>query len=617
MPSHRSAPSYRDWGHLVNSDPPFAPVQSRIWKRLRQRYARWLVQHPAEGCCQSKEWRSFWRACRRRTTAFFNQPVVRLVSIAVAVCGAVACVAVVLFVSGAVIVHLPNIFFSPPKRHRFESHEQRALVGLTRLTTFQTVLIPLILLSASFRFRSRLSLEQRKFHRGRDRVPRLGWRIGLAAVLVCSLAVYVGATFDNWRSLWSAAVAALVFGSLGWLVLGIGRWLTATRLPGSLSHPETQAGTIVILSFLSLMPVPGVLYGPTVLTISQKLQWLGPMGALNRMLLNVHVGHFPSLAFLGLLCIAAGIAGSNLNRRADGWAFRRRLLLRYRSEEPPHSNIRKIESTIASAQQIARDVRQSLSITDWDSWSRNFGPRWFASKITWLVLFGGTMLVFQAACYGLGVLLAPLDEIRVVGPTKMQSSRVLIWSLAASVPGWSIIFLEWITIFTRDLPELDFRRRPVSPIEFWRDLEFSGLMSFPMYLLFAMPFVVIPSIMATEYGRLSFVVLSAGLLSCVAIRTASAALILYIVAMERLGVWFQLLLAPVMFMATALLCAASLWPISLRSPVAIEVVFRCVVMQLATIAAFGLAWGVWFLLSQPNRFLHRSWPIQVFGRGVS
>ena len=524
--------------------------------------------------------------------------------VALAAIGLVLVCVVVVAVSAVMVMLLPAVFFSPPEHHQFASQAERAASALTRLTALQLVALPALLLAATYRSRGTTDPLRRKFYRGRDLVPRRGWRVGLAALVICSTAVSVAATLGQPGGLAAAAAAVVAYGCLGWLVLAVARRMTAVRLPGGLCEPSIQVAAVVVPLAL-LAPAVSVLYSPSVLHIAGYLSWLGPPGWINAALQQISLGQFQveKLVQLGFLSAAMGYVGYELRRRTKRWSFRRRLLRMYRAER-----LSRTGSALrpASRQTLAHEVRTEIAGSSGPARLTVFVPPWLSGHGKPLALLAAAQFVVQLIFSAMALFLWRLEQAADVAQGDAVPEKLMAFALTSNVAGWSVLIHEGYFLLVRDAAKLiGFSKRPVSPVEIWWDLHRRGLRTVPMQLLLAIPFLAIPIYLGHEYWNRGLASVGLALAACFAIRTAVSAAACYLSATVVLR---PLIAAPLQWLgwvACIGLLPIVVAPIKNGGPV--EPLTSLLMLMLASGLAFGLGWGMWQFVSRPRRALRGCW----------
>ncbi len=581
---------------------PARDISDCLRRRLQQRYLRWLAQQPVENVFLSEGWRSFWRSYRRRANRFFqSRPVVTLMY-CLAACGLLLILGVLSAVLiGLICCFLPKVFFSAPDRVSFVDDSQRAAVALTRLTVFQSVALPLLFLWASQCFRNSVRLEIRDFYKKRDASQLIGYRIGFIGFVVCSAAVSVAATLGHDGSAYGAAASLIVTACLSWLAWAVGERMMAIQWRPNVSSISSPVTTVCILTILlCLVPaVAGLCYGPAVLSVSQYLAWLGPLGWVNAQLFGVSHGQTQNLLPLGFFCVVAAYLGYLLDSSTRRWAFRRQLLSIYRTREPRRDPLTSVPT---DKQQVARELRQVISEGSWPTWKTLFCPRWLVGHATSLILTDGAMFALQLIFAGLVLFLESLED----GAGQPLREKLVLCALLSSVGGWNVLLLEGFAACLRDQAVLsEFAKRPVSPGVVWEEIQRDGLRFAPTQVLYSTPFVALTAVMAPEYFVRSCIAVAVALLSCFAIRTALAAGACYAALIANLREWLASWLQTLgMFAGVILLMgivgsaiAMGTEPDSTLGVLAVNLFTQ----QITTLTALGLTCACWHAIGRTKQ----------------
>ena len=563
-------------------------VRNRLHRRLHQRYLRWLARQPVESVFLSEGWRSFWRSYRRRANDFFRTPLVQILIVCLAVCalllilaGAVAAVACVLYAP-------PAILFAPPEHVSFTGLAQRDAVALTRLTVLQSMIVPSLFLWATLCFRNWSGLEAPAFYQKYRSSRLVGYSVAFLCFLGWSVAATIGATIGHGTAFYSIVAALTVTGCLGWLAWTGAKRLMAVRCSHWLSSSETAAATLG-LPLLLLLPVISALFGPAVFTISRYLQWLGPFGWLNDLLLSLSFGRTLAVLPFGICCVITLALGFWLNSPTSNWAFRRRLLSKYRTR----TLRRCVTSSTTGEQHFAHDLRQALSRHNWQS---ILYPRWTRGYVTRLLLLCGTVFAVQLILAGLILFLESVERQTGLGISlrEARSLRVML----SCAPGWNVLLIEAIAISIRDrFGVWEFARRPVSPGQVWKQLQWDGAISAPTQTLLALPSVALVIVVAPAYGMNSCCAVVVALLACVAIRTTLSAGSCYFASITHLKQWTaSILLLVGTFGALVLIwgAAASGFAICMNPDwTPGENASTLLLQQVVPLTALAIACGVW------------------------
>ena len=570
-------------------------ISHRLRRRLRQRYLRWLAMQPVGSICLSEGWRTFWRSCRRRANAFFRSRLVINSALCLAACGFLLVFAIAVIFVACAVRFLPALFFSAPENLSFADPTQRAAVALTRLTVFQSAFLPLLFLWASCCFRNASSLEARSCYKKYSSLSLVGYRIGFFCFLACSVAVAVGATLGHGANCYAAAASLTVMGCVSWLAWTVGKRLMAVRWPPRMS-PAAPAAVACIFLILLYAAVVGLCYGSGVLSISQYLKWLGPLGWVNGLLHGLSHGQTQNLLPLGTFCAVAAYTGYRLDGSTKSWAFRRRLLSIYRSQGPcPHQT-----TTTTGEQQVARDLRQALSGNGWPSWRSILYPRWMKGHVTFLFLLVGALFALQLVLAGLVLFLEAVES--EAGPGQILNEKLMMYALLSSVCGWAVLLLEGFAACRNQANLLEFSRRPVSPGETWRWVQLDGLRLVPTQVFYAIPFVALAIGLAPEYAMHNCIAVGAALWGCVALRTTLVAGSCYFASIVTLRTWMVASLQTLgVLVGWCLLVgiAGNALVVGTKpdlTPGALAVYL--LVQQIATFTALGIACGSWYAVGR-------------------
>lgn len=509
-----------------------------------------------------------------------------------------ACVALggLLFILGAVATAavrlfplLPGLFFAAPENHTFASSAQRAAVAMTRLTVFQSVMLPVFFFWASLCFCNLPRLQDCSLYERSASSRLIVYRIVFLCFLACSAAVSVGATVGHGADAYGVAASLAVTGCLGWFAWAVGKRLMAVRWPPWILSPHALAGVFLILYFALVPLFMGVWFGPHVLSVSRYLKWLGPAGWVNELLLDLSIGETRNLWPLGICCIAAVVLGYRLNGPTKTWSYRRRLLSIYRTRE----SFQRAPSRRKREDRVALDLRETLSGRGWRS---VLYPQWAEHHLTFLLVSCGSLLLVQLFLVGVVLFLKAVEQEAGMGET-LHETRMLCVAMA-SAAGINVLLMEGFAASYRDQPGLaEFARRPVSPDQVWRQLQLAGVRFALAQILLSIPFVAVTIVVAPAYWMNSCFAVIVALLSCIAIRTALPAGASYYSSVIRLRPWLAIPLIFGMFAGGFLILGTvvSAFVLCLDPDASVEVVaVRLLLQQVAPLAVFGIAWGIWF-----------------------
>jgi hypothetical protein len=266
------------------------------------------------------------------------------------------------------------------------------------------------------------------------------------------------------------------------------------------------------------------------------------------------------------------------------------LLSNYRTRVSP----RRATAGTAAEPQLARDLRQSLS---GDGWKSMLCPRWVRSRVTSLLLLGGTVFLLQLGLAGLVLFLESLE--RQGGPGTTLREKHMLSVLVSCAAGWCVAVMELVAVFFRDRSDLwEFARRPVSPGQLWKQFQLQGTRFIPAQVLLAVPFVALTAAVAPSHTMNSCFAVLVALLACFAVRTALCAGSCYFSSIANLRAWVTFILATVgMGVGFALIggaavsgmatCANLDWTPGEKS-------LALALQQIATLAALGIAWRIWY-----------------------
>lgn len=566
-------------------------IRHRLGRRLQQRYLRWFAKQPAESVFLSQGWRAFWRSCRRRVNALLQSRLILIPGTCLVVCWLLFILSIAVKVVVIVLPQLPDLAFAAPKD---AEPALRATLAMTRLTVFQTTMLPLLFFWASRCFCSSTGLETRAFYKSYPSSELVAYRIGFLFFLVCSTAISVGATIGHGAGVYGVAASLTVTGCLGWLAWSAGKRLMAIRWPPCVPQ-EALAFTICFLFLLLLLPVViNICYGPAVLGISQYLKWLGPCGWVNGLLLGLSCGRTQDLWPLAICCVVSVVSGYRLNAPTASWTFRRQLLSKYRTR----ASCRRVTTSTAIEQHVARDLRQALSGNGWTS---ILYPRWVRGREAFLLLLCGSVFLLQLTVAGLVLFLETIEN--EAGSGQTLNEKLMLCALVSSAAGWNVLVMEGLAVCYRDQSGLlDFAKRPVSPGQVWKQLQLDGVKFAPTQVLLATPFVITTTMVAPAYFTNSCFAVTVALLSCIAIRTTWSAGACYFASIMNLRQWIAFILQGLGTLAGGFLIlgtVGSALALSLDpdwTPVATAV--NLLTQQIAALVALGIAWGTWFALGQ-------------------
>lgn len=497
---------------------------------------------------------------------------------------------------------VPIGFFSPPEHSSFTGPIQRDAVALTRLTVVQSVLLPVLLFWAAHLFRDWSRRDTGALYKRLSPSRLLVFRLVFLGLLAVSAAITLGATTRHGAAVLGVVGTLAVSGCLGYLAWTASKRLMPLRGLLGMASPEALVGTVVILGMVMMPAFIGVCLGSSVLTISAYLQWLGPLGWLNDLLLGLGLGHAQNVYPLGTVCLLALVVGHRLNRPTSSWAFRRRLLANYRtplSRQPEPAPEKRGATGTPSRGDVAGDLRRALSQGGWKSL---FRPRWIQERVaTWLLLYGVSFLT-QLLVVGLVLFLASVEASSGMALKEMQQ----MCSIMACVVGANVLLMEayaglggyWSDWWA-------FAQRPVSPGQVWRRLQQQGLRFVPTQVLLAIPFVALTALIAPDYVGTSCLAVAVALWACVALRTTVTAGTCYLAAITHLRQWITSLL---MLLGAA--AGVALFLGTLASGVAVCVeptwtpgakVLALLLQQLVTLLVLGIAWGVWYAVGRSGK----------------
>lgn len=304
---------------MSTDGPAVQDVRHRLGGRLRRRYLRWFARQPVESVCLSEGWRGFWRSYRRRTNAFFESRLFFVLMACVAIGGLLFILGTATIAAVRLLPLLPGVFFAAPENHTFANPAQRAAVAMTRLTFLQSVFLPLFFFLASRCFYNLPRLQDGSFYERSASSRLIGYRIVFLCFLACSAAVSVGATIGHGASVCGMAASLTMTGCLGWFAWAIAKRLMAVRwLPWMLSS-ETALAAFCVFLFLLIPVFINFWFGSPVLRVSRYLEWLGPAGWVNGLLLDLGMGKTQNLWPLGICCIVGVVLGYRLNVPTATW----------------------------------------------------------------------------------------------------------------------------------------------------------------------------------------------------------------------------------------------------------------------------------------------------------
>lgn len=226
------------------------------------------------------------------------------------------------------------------------------------------------------------------------------------------------------------------------------------------------------------------------------------------------------------------------------------------------------------------------------------GRRWMAEHRWMFCAVAISCFAVQGFAAFLNHLLAGLAEIPTLGGSTPESHDVVRWVMLSSLV--TIIFtIEGIGWASHDLPSLSrFAVRPLSPWGLWKEIQWFGLLRIPRVLVYASPFLVVPTLVMEESRQLPLLTLAFSLTSLFVVRTLVVASFVNETSCTFLPLWIGALAVPcLLFFGMPLMffgVAASL-PVE---GFGFRATLRQGALQAASISFFGFSAVFWYFAAR-------------------
>lgn len=570
-----------------------AALSTRVNKKLRYRYARWLATHKPDRLCYRPAWRNFWRKSRRVVYSAWKliqrARLDLLVTYVALAMGVVTAVAMIGGLGTMIALLTPGMLQGVPADWPELQPEAIAEVSFGRLTLFQYWLaFAAIALGFTYRRPQDSKPTPGFFRRDRSRRQQIiGLRVvfgfatawALAGAILCptNLPFY-------WRSLFATGIGGVALATCSfWL----GMWLARFHLPNYREWGQIGmmlAGFVVTAVTLTLAIHPIFVY------VTQELAWLGPIGWLNAQAMEFGRGSVAAGWLWSFGVVLVGLITFQLRRqtlRSRHW----RSVLTTEVEVLPPEGTNAI-SKKATRDELAQRLRENLEAypTKWHRW---FVPRWLlrewvpvaiAAVLTWVVQ--GVAIGFhwwfeQIQADGqMGVgepLLFPFDEVIALG-----AMGLMMWSI------------EMMGILVDDQKQLfEVQQRPISAAELWRAVQWRGFIRTPAILLGVIPFTIVPLYLMWDRPWVPFLMIGVTFSSMFATRTGIVASALVIVGVTLLPAWLLPLAIIYIYVPAGIVIYGVYSSMPDFAPSGLSLPFRQVSAHLLAILLMAIGCAMW------------------------
>lgn len=580
------------------ADVPVKPM-TRIHHRLAYQHARWLLSQGAKD-------RFWFRTCRAIRRVFRNlwifirsvgqKPLVRTLSI---ILGVTIGIALAIIIVGLIIA-LPSIMLQlNPGRRPLQGADETISVSLTRLTILVSLAIPVLWCAVpgtdrSIFSRPRSSVScKRQFSYLRSPLVSLGAisvRVLLPIIILTAWLVAFALGGILYHSIVATTTGMVFLCALAWFVYRVALCWMRHRA-AIIWHGSLFEWLLFVFLFALIFSVP-MMAGSGIVTVSQYLKWLGPIGYAMASLQEIADGSFVSLLPILLLSGLCVWGGQWVAKDAGTWSNRRRLILSRRLSN--RADVKDVDVDLPERdvfqKQIEQGLHQAIGSRQFQTAAFYIKPFWLRRRQNWYWMIGGTMMLFVVLLGGMRILVDSYDPVATIG-TSMTSPLNRLTTMFLIPFVFMLVCTEAMAMGDRwfSVP-VEFRERPMSSMQLFWQAHCEGIARMPIQLLLALPFAALVLLGGTAQVDLTekfFTALFAVFASLFALRTLLAGFQVFQSIQSITIYWVVQVLALVFFVSgmgpvLCMMMSATAMMTSEISPVAV---------QMAILAA-----NVWALL---------------------
>ena len=490
---------------------PAKQAMRRIRHRLEYQHVRWIATQPIKD--------QFWfRTCRkfRRVTRWFAIHVDAVcnkaadwlknhATIASTFYVAAIIVALLLF-SAAVIVALGLVTVGPsevlqwnPDRRPLRGSDEVAAVALTRLTIIVSLVAPFLwcILPGSDRnvlLRSggnKQGIRSLSFLRKPPASQAVSVRYLLPVMaVIASLAVVSAAGIFARLShpLFAMIAGGVFFVAAAWTAYRVGLRMMRKRsaVIWHMSAYEWIAMGIAVAGLSSLI----LLAKPEIVSVSQYLRWLGPVGYAMANLQSVATGNYLALLPVLLVCMLMVAFGWWAGKDAGTWANRRKLVSSRRLLN--RAEVNHVATTPKNDTDCLKQIQSGLNqaVESRQLRSRGFliRPFWLRRRHNWYWIIAGCMSILVIAFAVVKFEMDQYEQIAVIG-YEQNSPETQLTRMFGMPFVFVLLCTEIMALFDKAIAvPVSFLERPLSSWQYFWRVHRAGIARLPVQLLLSLPF---------------------------------------------------------------------------------------------------------------------------------
>lgn len=488
----------------------------QIRHRLAYQHARWIATQPIKD-------RFWFRTCRKIRRVFrwiriyvraiFDQVakwfqerprlafVLRMATYAVALLFSAVVIVGALWLA---LVGPSEILQWNPDRRPLQGAEEIAAVALTRvaiITTFATFFLWCILPGSDRNVLLRLNSNQQGMRRfaflrkpAQGQAVSVHYLLPVVAVFATVAVSSLCGIFARLSHPFAAVVIGIVFFiTTAWMVHRIGLRMMRKRSNliwrMHMSAHEFMAFGFAFVGLFSLV----LLATPSVVVLSQYLQWLGPVGYAMANLQSAAAGNYLSLIPVLVLSMLSAVIGWWSAKDAGTWANRRKLISSRRLVN--RAEVKEVVNRPTEAadfhQQIQSGLNQTIESRQLQSRGCFAIPFWLQRRHCWYWIIGGCMLVMVLVFGGLKIFLDQYEQTQVVGGDRgspIDRLTKMFWMPFVFV----LLCTEAMALFDHMIAvPVRFLERPLSSCQYLWRVHREGILRLPFQLVLSLPFSVL------------------------------------------------------------------------------------------------------------------------------
>ena len=497
----------------LNLSEPAKRSMQRIHHRLAYQHARWITTQPIKD-------RFWFRACRKIRRAFRwfliyvraifsragewlqkHRAIATVLYVAVGAVAMLVLAAVVIGAIGLVLV-VPSEALQWIDGRPLQGSGEIAAVALTRLTivvsfaaSFLWCILPgsdrnVLLRSSSHNQRVRWFSFLRK--PPKSQAVSIRYVLPIIVIVTTLAVVSIGGIFARLSHPFVAVVCGIVFFiATAWMVHRVGLRMMRKRsaVIWHLSTYEWLANGLAMMGLLSLI----LLASSEIVSVSEHLRWIGPIGFALANLQAVATGNYLALLPVLAVCMLVVAIGWWAGKDIGTWANRRKLiasrqLLNRAEVKPVADRPEEFADRLVQIQSGLNQTIESRQLQSREFWMR---PFWLRRRHVWYWIIAGCMLILVVVFGGVKIMMDHYDQPVVIGHDRGSPTNQLtrmFWMPFVFV----LLCTEAMALFDKAVSvPVRFLERPLSSWRYLWRVHREGIARLPIQLALSLPFSVL------------------------------------------------------------------------------------------------------------------------------